>query len=121
MMDSRDATFFHLDGEGEGSSVSAATASLETKDGRTCVVAHSLRIATVSFTPLPTASVLAPDFSKASPAAFPVERSVLLGTGRGRDVAGATVGYEGRYRLCAAVPHRPATGKVIQNTGIIRD
>ena len=43
--------------EREGRSVTTATASLVSADGRTCAVAHSLHIATVSFETLPTTSV----------------------------------------------------------------
>jgi hypothetical protein len=62
--------------EREGRSVTTATASLVSADGRTCAVAHSLHIATVSFETLPTTSVPAPDFSEARPGAYPVERAV---------------------------------------------
>ena len=55
-----------------GRNAATATATLKTEDGRICAIASSLHLATGLGGDLPTASIPAPDFSDATPGAFPV-------------------------------------------------
>ena len=58
--------------ERSGRNAATATATLKTEDGRICAIASSLHLATGVGGDLPTASIVAPNLSDATPGAFPV-------------------------------------------------